>query len=175
MINLEPISPANALVFKSIRLRALKTDPVAFSSTFAKESQLADDEWFRRSLLWSSDGSIGLLAFDHGNPCGLVACYVPEDETSRAHVISMWVDPSHRRAGVGSALIDGLKTWAVGRDIRALHLMVTNVNKGAIGFYERLGFHMTGKTGPYPNDPAIFEHEMVLPLGAGSESNLIRT
>jgi ribosomal protein S18 acetylase RimI-like enzyme len=43
-------------------------------------------------------------------------------------------------------------------------LMVTDVNTGAIGFYERLGFRKTGKTKPYPNDPAMIEYEMLLPL-----------
>jgi ribosomal protein S18 acetylase RimI-like enzyme len=164
MINLEPITPANALVFKAIRLLALRTDPTAFSATYAKESQLSDEEWFRRSVRWNSDGSIGYLAFDHGHPCGLVACYVAEKEPSHAHVISMWVDPAYRRSGVGTALIEGLKTWAVACNIRELHLMVTSVNAGAIGFYKRLGFQMTGWTGPYPNHPAIFEHEMRLRL-----------
>jgi hypothetical protein len=31
-------------------------------------------------------------------------------------------------------------------------------------FYLRNGFHPTGHTGPYPNDPAVFEHEMLLRL-----------
>jgi ribosomal protein S18 acetylase RimI-like enzyme len=46
-----------------------------------------------------------------------------------------------------------------------LILTVTSVNHGAIRFYERLGFRKTGKTEPYPNDPAIFEYEMLLALG----------
>lgn len=164
MIVLEPISPDNALAFKAIRLRALETDPTAFGSTHAKEAALSDEEWFRRSVRWSSDGFLGLLAFDRDNPCGLVACYAAEKEAGCAHVVSMWVDPAYRRTGVGSALIDGLKAWGLARDVRELHLMVTNVNAGAMGFYERLGFRKTGATMPYPNDPALFEHEMLLAL-----------
>jgi ribosomal protein S18 acetylase RimI-like enzyme len=48
--------------------------------------------------------------------------------------------------------------------MRELKLMVTSVNDNAIRFYERLGFRMSGKTGAYPNDPAIAEYEMLLPL-----------
>jgi ribosomal protein S18 acetylase RimI-like enzyme len=40
--------------------------------------------------------------------------------------------------------------------------MVTSVNHGAIAFYERLGFRMTGKTEVYPNDATIKQYEMVL-------------
>jgi ribosomal protein S18 acetylase RimI-like enzyme len=63
-------------------------------------------------------------------------------------------------------LIDGVKDWAAGRSIRELRLMVTSVNDRAIRFYERLGFRMSGVTGPYPNSPAIFEHEMILRLSS---------
>jgi ribosomal protein S18 acetylase RimI-like enzyme len=38
--------------------------------------------------------------------------------------------------------------------------MVTSANHAAIAFYQRLGFAMTGRTETYPNDPALFEHEM---------------
>jgi ribosomal protein S18 acetylase RimI-like enzyme len=166
MIAIERITPGNALVFKTIRLRALQSDPTAFGSTYAKESQLSDEEWVKRSRRWNSDGSIGYLAVDGDNECGLVACYTDEQDSQRAHVISMWVDPAWRRAGVGTVLIDGLKAWTSARHVRELVLMVTHVNTGAIGFYERLGFRKTGKTEPYPNDPAITEYEMLLSLSS---------
>ena len=166
MIRLEPISPANALVFKAVRLRALQTDPSAFGSTFAKESAFPDEEWLRRAVRWSSEGFFACLALDQENPCGLVGCYIEEDPEF-AHVVSMWVDPAYRRSGVGRALIGELKAWASARHLRALKLMVTSVNPGALRFYERLGFSKTGRTGPYPNDPAVFEIEMMLELIPG--------
>jgi ribosomal protein S18 acetylase RimI-like enzyme len=76
----------------------------------------------------------------------------------------MWVDSAYRRTGAGTALIEALKSWAFARGLCELRLMVTSVNTSALRFYERLGFHMTGKTEPYPNDPAIIEHEMALRL-----------
>ena len=164
MITLKRITPANALLFKTIRLRALQNDPTAFGSTLAKESQLADEEWVNRSRRWNGEGSIGYLAFDGENACGLVACYTDELDPHRAHVISMWVDPAWRRAGVGTVLIEGLRSWAASRKMRELKLMVTSVNHGAIAFYERIGFRMTGKTAVYPNDAAITEYEMMLTL-----------
>jgi ribosomal protein S18 acetylase RimI-like enzyme len=164
MITLEPITPEVALIFKAVRLRALQESPTAFSSTYAKESQLPDDEWLKRSVRWASDGSIGYIAFDEGNACGLVACYAEEKHPARAHVISMWVDPACRRAGVGKMLIDALITWATAHGLHELKLMVVSVNQGAIEFYEHIGFRRSGVTGPYPNDPAIMEYEMLLTL-----------
>lgn len=166
MIRLERIAPEHALVFKTVRLRALQDSPTAFGSTFARESQLSEEDWHQRSLRWVSDGSIGYLAFDGKTCCGLVACYTEEQNPMSGHVISMWVDPGYRRAGVGNALIEALKEWGRSRGLHQLRLMVTSVNTGAIRFYERLGFGMTGKTEPYPNDPDIVEYEMSLPLGS---------
>lgn len=166
MITLQNICPDNVLIFKSTRLRALQESPASFGSTYAKESQLSDEEWLQRSHRWCSAGSIGYIAFDQDGPRGLVACYSEEQDPPSGHVISMWVDPDARRSGVGKALIEALKAWGGTHGLHQLRLMVTSVNSGAIRFYERLGFRMTGRTEPYPNDPAIIEYEMILPLRA---------
>ena len=167
MITIERITPRIALVFKDVRLRALQDSPTAFSSTYAKESQLSDDEWRQRSVRWSGGGSAIFLAFDGEFGCGIVGAY-EEEGALTAQIISMWVDPGFRQSGVGKQLIDAVVEWAGARGVRELKLMVTSVNQGAIAFYERMGFTMTGKTGPYPNDPAITEYEMerVLPSNA---------
>ena len=164
MIVLEQISPDNALVFRDVRLRALLDAPTAFSSTYSRESAITEDEWIKRSVRWCSDGAIGYIAFDGDYACGLVACYAESENPLRAHVISMWVDPAHRRTGVGRMLIDALQAWAQDRQMRELKLMVTSVNEGAIRFYERIGFCKTGNKAAYPNAPSIEEFEMILPL-----------
>lgn len=157
-----------ALMFKDVRLRALKDTPLAFSSTYAKESQFPDEEWVRRSHRWNGEEAILYLAYDDADSkraCGIAGCFAEdEDGVPRAHVISMWVDPQYRRAGVGSLLIDGLKTWARERGLRGLTLLVTSVNEGAIDFYERIGFQKSGEIKPYPNDSSLFEYEMLLGL-----------
>ncbi len=56
--------------------------------------------------------------------------------------------------------MDEVVAWARMRGARTLQLMVTSVNKPAMRFYERLGFTRTGRTEPYPNDPAVIEYEM---------------
>jgi ribosomal protein S18 acetylase RimI-like enzyme len=169
MIFLQPVSPQTASAFKEVRLRALQDSPLAFSSTYTRESELPQEEWIARSQRWDGEGSVLYLAFDDLHPlhaCGMVACYGEQNSGRlRGHVISMWVDPAYRRAGVGRMLIDALKTWASSRGMHELKLMVTSVNQPAIDFYIRMGFLMSGMTGPYPNDAAVIEHEMLLPLG----------
>jgi ribosomal protein S18 acetylase RimI-like enzyme len=76
----------------------------------------------------------------------------------------MWVAPAYRRTGTGSLLVDAVQAWARTRGVYELRLMVTNSNQGAIAFYERQGFSLTGTTEPYPNDPSLIEYEMSLVL-----------
>jgi ribosomal protein S18 acetylase RimI-like enzyme len=164
-LTLAAISPANALLFKQARLRALEHDPSAFGSTFAKESQLDDAAWRKRAAAWTGDRSTGYLALEPGDsapaqPCGLIGAFLDELDPPRAHVISLWVAPEHRRAGLGIRLLDAVKSWAALHGARELRLLVTSGNHAAIDFYHRNGFSMTGHIEPYPNDPTIIEFEM---------------
>lgn len=165
-VALQPITPLNALQFKAVRLQALNDTPNAFGSTYAKESQLSDADWLKRAADWNSERSIGYLAMDAGVACGIVAGFLDEHDPLRVNVISMWVAPSHRRAGVGRSLIDAICAWARDRGARQMHLMVTSVNHPAMEFYKQIGFAMTGNAKPYSNDPKITEYEMARSVDA---------
>lgn len=156
----------DALVFKEVRLRALRESPTSFSSTYAREAEFPDEEWRKRAEHSSGDGFVGFLAYEKDRPCGMVFCFREDADERVGTILSMWVDPSARRAGVGRELIDSVVSWAEGCGMRLLKLMVTSVNLGAVEFYQRMGFAMSGKTGPYPNDPAITEFEMLRRLSS---------
>lgn len=162
MIFNKRIKAEDAFVYKDVRLRALEDTPTAFSSTYAKEAEFSDAEWRKRAESCNGEKRIGFLAFDDERACGMVFCFREEGDPTVGTIVSMWVDPTVRRVGAGKQLIDAVVEWAPGVGIRELKLMVTSVNQGAMAFYERIGFRMTGKTGLYPNDPAITEYEMSL-------------
>ncbi len=160
MIAVEPITLRNALIYKAARLRALRDTPSAFGSTYAKESLLTDDDWVVRADNWNGETSILFLAMDGSDAVGIAGCYLDHEDVARAHLVSMWVAPAHRRIGAGQLLVNEVIRWAHLRMVRTLQLMVTSGNGPAILFYQRLGFTMTGRTEPYPNDPALIEYEM---------------
>jgi GNAT superfamily N-acetyltransferase len=164
MIDLEPITEASVVLFKSIRLRALQDSPGAFGSTYAWESQLPDAEWMKRIGRWNGRTGIGYLAMEKGIPCGIAGCLLDQDDPAAAQLISMWVSPTHRRLGVGRLLVEQVIRWACSHGALRLQLMVTGRNDSAIRFYLRLGFAFTGKTIPYPNDPTEIEREMELTI-----------
>ena len=164
MVSIEPITRQNALVFKTARLRALQDAPTAFGSTYAQTAQLTDEDWLRRADQWNGESSMSCLAMDADVPCGIVGCFLDREDSSRAHLVSVWVAPTHRRAGVGRDLVHAVLDWARTNGVGDVCLTVTCNNDAAIGFYRRLGFSFTGGTEPYPNDPDLFEYEMIRPV-----------
>lgn len=163
-IAIEPITPRNTFVFKAVRLRALQEAPHAFSSTYAKEAQLTDTDWIQRVERWNGERGAGFLAMDQGTACGIAGSFLDQNDATRAQLIAMWTAPTHRQRGIGRLLVNDVFNWARGRNARTLQLMVTSNNEPAILFYERLGFTRTGRTEPYPNDPAVIEYEMSRPI-----------
>ena len=161
MIRIEPITVEKVALYKSTRLAALQDMPTAFGSTYAKESQLSDQDWIKRVAQWNGERSIARLAMDDDQPCGIAAGFFEQSDPRAATLVSMWVAPSHRKLGVGRMLVDTIFNWVAANNGTHLNLLVTCSNDIAIRFYERLGFKMTGKTEPYPNDPKLIEYEMV--------------
>ena len=104
------------------------------------------------------------LAFAEETACGIAGSYVEPENRQRAQLVSMWVDPAFRRAGVGKELIDAVIEWNRSRGARRDSADGDERNSGAIEFYERLGFAKTGVTDEYPNDAAIIEYEMMLKI-----------
>lgn len=164
MREIHPITPFLTAEYKAVRLRALKDTPLAFGSTWARESQLTEEEWHARAARLSNGRDIGFLARREGSYCGLALCFTDEADSAKGQIISMWVAPEVRRQHVGRQLIETIATWAAERGIATLQLMVTSVNDSAMKFYERLGFAKTGRTELYPNDPNLIEYEMTKPI-----------
>lgn len=164
MIVIKPVTPLNAAIFKAVRLGALQEAPYAFGSTYAKESQFPDSEWLARVERMNGERGAGFLAMDGDTACGIVGSFLDQNNQSQAHVISMWTAPTHRQRGIGRLLINAVLKWARRRNARSLVLMVTSNNGPAVRFYERLGFTRTGRSEPYPNDPAVVEYEMCYPI-----------
>jgi len=164
MLTVQLITPAEGCRWKALRLGALRDAPSAFGSTHAQVSRWSDAEWDRRVALLCGDSQAGYMACDGTADVGMAAGVLADGEPTRAALISMWVTPSHRGRGVGRLLVTRVADWSRSRGVRTLCLTVTSNNAVAVAFYQRLGFTMTGRTEPYPNDPALVELEMARAL-----------
>jgi ribosomal protein S18 acetylase RimI-like enzyme len=164
MVTLEQVSAERVQIFKAVRLRALKDSARAFGSTYAEEAAFPDQEWVSRATRWNGEAGIGYLAMEDGAGCGIVGAFHDAQDAKLAHLVSMWTAPTHRQRGVGQLLVNSIIRWATLRGAQTVRLMVDCVNEAAISFYKRMGFVMTGRTEPYPNDPALIEYEMTRSL-----------
>jgi ribosomal protein S18 acetylase RimI-like enzyme len=164
MIELVTLTADMAMVFKHVRLRALKDIPTAFSSTFHEEAKLSDDAWIRWATQWSGPSSVTYLAMDAGLACGIASGYLDKQNHAQAHLASMWVAPTERRRGIGGMLVNTVVEWAHARRVETMRLTVTSNNQVAIRFYQDLGFGMTDYKGTYRNDPALTDSEMIRSL-----------
>lgn len=160
MITIQPITRENIQIFKTVRLNALVDSPFAFGSTYEREAQFPESEWLVRIERWSGEKGVGFLAMDGDCACGIAGSLLDPLDPSRAQLVSMWTAPAYRRRGVGRLLVKAVLDWAKRREVKTVSLMVTSINDSAGHFYEHLGFFKTGRIEPYPNDPAVVEHEM---------------
>jgi ribosomal protein S18 acetylase RimI-like enzyme len=164
VLSVQRITPLDIEIFKAVRLRALQDTPFAFGSTYEHEAAFSEEEWRARIQRWDGQTGAGFLAIEANAPCGIAGALLDQSDCSRAELVSMWTAPTHRRKGVGGLLVASVITWARSREVRTVRLMVTNANQTAIRFYRQLGFALTGRTEPYPNDPALEELEMALSI-----------
>jgi ribosomal protein S18 acetylase RimI-like enzyme len=154
-------------LLRAVRIEMLRDTPSAYLETVADAQARAEADWrfrARRGSAGGTDYAIAAEAADQpGRWVGYMACFV--DGPGRAHLVSVYVAPEHRGAGLVTRMVDEVCRWA--RDeagVQRLHLYVHEDNDRARAFYRRYGFAETGGTMPYELDPTRLEIEMELRL-----------
>lgn len=126
--------------YKSIRLKAVESDPQAFGCTLKEELMRSDAEWkhFLNNMWFAITednklvSMIGLLQ-DTG-----------DKNKHRAALISFWVDPTYRGHEIGKKLIETIQKIAYEKNISKLYLQVTTTQSAAIKLYTLFGFEAIG-------------------------------
>jgi len=153
------IRPDEGPRLRTLRLRALDDDPMAFGSTLTREEALTDAVWRERAEGGASGADrVTFVAERDGRWLGIVTGLardpeVPEDP--RPELVAMFVSPEARGCGLGAALVDAVVGWARERKAGGLTLWVTATNAPAIALYDRCGFRPTGERRPLDHSPAI--------------------
>ena len=165
-MEVRPARAADWEALRELRLRALADAPDAFASTLEAELAFPAEEWRRRSA--GGPASARFIAREGGSGVGLAAIFAEPATPGRMHLVSMWVDPRHRRRGVARALVDQALRWAAERQAREVILWVMDQNTAARALYERAGFRPTGERQPLPSNPELTESMLRLHLeGSG--------
>jgi RimJ/RimL family protein N-acetyltransferase len=137
---IRPLGAGDAERFRALRLAALRGEPDAFGSTY--ESEAGDSlERFGERL---ADGRVlGLL---RGAALIGMAGYSLCDWPKSRHKAGLWglyVEPSERRGGAATGLMQALIRAAAG-EAEILQLKVVSTNQAALRLYAKLGFRQYG-------------------------------
>lgn len=100
------------------------------------------EAWWR--TLVGGDGV--LVARAGGATVGMIRFGADEDDPSRGHVFSLYVDPAAAGAGVGRELLARATAALAGAGYRTATLWVFAANERALRFYRAAGWSETGAT-----------------------------
>jgi len=147
---------------RALRLIALADAPTAFGSTLAEAQAHPQEYWARRAQEAAvAETSAMFVAEENERWYGIAGSFFHRDYPHTVRLVSMWVDPTRRRSGVGSALVEAVIQWARGREATCLQLWVTDTNHEAKSLYTRHGFVETEHLKPLPSNPILREVLMV--------------
>lgn len=130
------LAPAEAALYREIRLAGLRDEPDAFSSTFEDENKeptafFADR--LQRSAVFGAFRGTELL--------GIAGFFVQPGPKHRhkGMLVGMYVRPAARRLGLGRRLVEAVIDYARGR-VELVELSVISDNQAARALYASLGF-----------------------------------
>ncbi|HEY4030097.1 MAG TPA: GNAT family N-acetyltransferase [Caulobacteraceae bacterium] len=133
-----------------MRLRAADaSDALALAKAHASGF---DSPWPPEAFaaLMDTPGVFALAAID-GTPVGLILMRAIAGE---AEVLTLAVEPSHRRRGVARALLRGGLAQAAAMGAEEAFLEVAADNSAALALYHDEGFEQAGQRGGYYRRPA---------------------
>jgi ribosomal protein S18 acetylase RimI-like enzyme len=163
-VEVRQVHPGEWETLRDVRLAALADAPGAFSSTLGREAGGTETEWRSRinARPW-------FLAWRGGQPAGLVGMFPEQGGAGHPdwHLVSMWVRPDARGAGIAERLVSAVIEHAAAAGAPRVTLWVAVGNDRARSFYLRMGFTPTGTRRMFPRDGAadLDEEELARALG----------
>lgn len=108
--------------------------------------------------------AVGFIA-EHGSaPSAMVMGLRGRDGDPAVELVSMWVAPEARGAGLGRQLVHRVVDWARSVGAAAVTLEVHEANDSARRLYEACGFVLTGRANPFVKEPSAATLEMRRPV-----------
>lgn len=127
--------------YRELRLEAMKSDPLAFGSSYDEEARHGIDVWEKRI-------ENTLFALYNSKAIGMVS-YVFRSRTKEKHIAeihSVYVRKEYRCRGIGDKLLKkALSLIGENKIITKVTLTVTTEEKHAVSLYKRNGFKVVGE------------------------------
>ncbi len=161
-VTIRRIRPDDGPRVRDVRLRALRSDPAAFESVYARERDREPEVW----ATWAATASTGddqvLFVADRGTAfAGMAGAFRERDDPRALHLVALWVEPESRRLGIARRLVEAVIDWVGSVDADTLHLWVVEGAIAARRLYEQAGFEATDTTSPVVSRPEQTKRLMV--------------
>jgi ribosomal protein S18 acetylase RimI-like enzyme len=140
------LTAADRVAFRGLRARALAEDPASFGRT-AEEEAGVERLRMEASLETPEPATFLLGAERDGVLLGICGTYQGQTAKTRhtAEIVSVYVAPEARGAGVGAALVTEALARLARAGIAVAKLSVAEESGAARRLYERLGFETYGR------------------------------
>lgn len=152
------------LVWKELRLTALRSAPTAYGESYANAVAGDDNYWQKWWRERGDDIAMRSIAFVDGVPAGQIGCVQWRGPDSLPMLIAMWVEERRRGSGVADALVADVLEWARANDYTQVELGVTQGNEAARKLYLRHGFEPTGEFESLHSFPDLRIEQMIRDL-----------
>ena len=142
-VRIRAAEPADAPALVALAT-AVGSEPQGWLLADSQWRSVADERRYVRALRRHPDGAL-IVAEAAGLVVGRLSI-VRDAHPSSAHVadLGLMVAASHRRRGIGSALLAAAEEWARGASVSKLELHVFPHNEAAIALYEGFGYEREG-------------------------------
>ena len=132
-------------------MREFRAEDAAAASEILREAR-ESASWSMQALVefMPLPGAVALMSERAGRPTGFILGRLVADE---AEVLNLAVREECRRQGEGRALLKELLRRFAESGVSRVFLEVRESNRGAMGFYERMGFRQSGRREDYYREP----------------------
>jgi RimJ/RimL family protein N-acetyltransferase len=139
-----PADPSDAQGVKALGAE-VSAEPEGWLATQDGWRSVGDERRYLRAIRRYPHAAVFVAEAEDGRIVGRLSLARDQHPASR-HVadLGLMVARSHRRQGIGSALLEAAAVWARENDVRKLELHVFTYNEAAIKLYERFGFQREG-------------------------------
>jgi len=137
------LAPADAAVYRALRLEGLRLASRAFQSTIEEESALTLDGYTAR-LATPDNATIGAFSNDKLVGIGTILRETRTTVRHRGEIVGMYVTPSARGTGVADGIMERLIAHARSLGLRWIGLELAAENAPARSLYERFEFREYG-------------------------------
>ena len=139
-----PADPGDAQGLKELG-DAVASEPEGWLATQDGWRTVGDERRYLRAIRRYPHAAVFVAETEEGEIVGRLSIARDQHPASR-HVadLGLMVARSHRRQGIGRALLAAAVEWARASDVRKIELHVFPYNEQAIKLYEQFGFEREG-------------------------------